>query len=209
MCHERRQPMKPLTQQDEDRFKKVLEDMSSRNKFDAPNGRDKSGTYQLQKVNQMHREIIRFIILGYKDVEIAEALGCTTATVRNVKNSELAQRYMKQMQETRDGEATDIATTIKNLAPLALEVSTSIMIDEQQSASVRANISQDLLDRAGYKPVNIGMNLSDKLTPGEIEEIKSRARQNGVKVRSDFEEVEDADFSESNTPAPDEDSSNS
>lgn len=182
----------------EQRFQEILEEMSGKNKFDVPDGRDKSSGYQLKKVNQMHREIIRFIVLGYRDKEIAEALGCTTVTVKNVKESELAQRYIREMQGERDSNAVDLSTTIKNIAPLALEISTGIMMDDDASESVRANIAADILDRAGYKPANINMNLGGGLTKDEIREIRERAQQNGLKVRSEHSEVQEAEYTDAN-----------
>lgn len=168
----------------------IMEQESVQNKFDLKNNKDNSSAYQLQKVNQMHREIIRLITLGYKNKHIAQALGITEPTVRSVRDSELTQAHIESLQTSRDENTTDIAETIRNFAPLALEVATEIMIDNNVSPAVRINAAHDIMDRAGYKPIDVSVRANGKLSSDEIEEVKERARQNGLKVRREAEEAE-------------------
>lgn len=166
------------------------EQLSNENKFNVPAGKEYSETYQVKRVNQLHREIVRLIVLGYKDKEIATMLGCSAPTVRYVKNSDIVKTHLDKLHFDRDKDATDMQKTIKNFAPLALEVATSIMNDDSVHAGVRLNAAHDLLDRGGYKPVDVRANLGDgKVTKEELKEIKERARQSGVMFASDIEEA--------------------
>ena len=43
--------------------------------------------YQLQRIQQKHRELIRYMALGIDDVTLAKWFGVTTLSIRNLKNT--------------------------------------------------------------------------------------------------------------------------
>lgn len=175
-----------------------IEQLTDKNQFNIENRRSDGSYYNLQKMNQLHHEIVRRIVVGQKDSEIAAALGCTTATVKYTRESPVVKQKLEIMMGARDASAVEIRKRIQNLAPLALHRLEEIMEDDTASESVRMKIAQDLLDRAGYDPVKKTMDVG-KYNEERINEIKQRARQNGMTLsKEDDKDVEDAEIVEEN-----------
>lgn len=161
-----------------------------RRSFDIENRTEDSSYYNLKKMNQLHHEIVRRIVLGQKDVEIAAQLGCTTATVKYTRESPVVKEKLSIMMGARDSSVMEIRERIQALTPLALHELEKIMIDDKASEAVRTKIAQDLLDRAGFTPVHKTLDVG-KYTESKIEEIKRRAAANGV--ISNAEDVDSED----------------
>ena len=136
-------------------------------------------THQVGKIWELHSEIARRLVLGQKGTVIAKALGCTPATVSNVRNSQVIQDRMAILRGKRDVETQNIAQDIKNFAPTALKVLMDIVegrgIGANASPALRAKGAGDLLDRAGHGAVRREERITGHLTLEQIEEIKRRA----------------------------------
>ena len=172
------------------------ETLTNRNKFDMPNDRESGSYYTLQKMNQMHHEIVRRIVAGQKDHEIAKALDISKAMVKYTKESPIVQQKLDIMMGARDASAVEVRKQIEALAPLALHEMSKIMVDEDASEAVRSKIGMDILDRAGFGAVDWKGDVN-KLSKDKISELKSKARSNGL-IKDDPEQAEDADFEEIN-----------
>jgi hypothetical protein len=168
-----------------------MENSTSENNFNIQNRTDDSKYYNLQKMNQLHHEILRRIVLGQKDKDIAESVGCTSATVKYTRESPVVKRKLEIMMGARDSSVLEVRKRIQNLAPLALHKLEEILADDKASESVRMKVAQDLLDRAGYDAVTKTMDLT-KFGEDRINEIKKRARRNGLVV-NESQEVEEAE----------------
>ena len=133
--------------------------------------------YQIKSIWDLHHEIMRLAVLGWKPVEIAKQLGVTPQTISNTLGSELVKRQMEVMRGARDSSTVDVLEEIKALAPAALETVENIMRDENSGARTRLSAAIDVLDRAGYAAPKVieGRFLSAHLTVEEIEDIKRRA----------------------------------
>lgn len=161
------------------------------NNFDLPSRREDSKYYTLQKMNQLHHEIVRRIVVGQKDIDIANALDITQATVQYVKRSPIVKQKIDIMMGARDASTVELQKQINALAPLALHEMSKIMIDDGAPHGVRANIGKDILDRAGFKPANVNINKDEGYTKEQLEEIKQRAKGAGILF-----EVEEAEYTE-------------
>ena len=53
--------------------------------------------YQIQKLWDIHQEILRLLLLGHKPVEIAKTLGVTPTMVSYTANSELVKKRLEVM----------------------------------------------------------------------------------------------------------------
>lgn len=133
----------------------------------------------VKKVMNMHHEIVRLVVLGMKDVDIANVLGCTTATIRNVKKNPIVRDRIERLNGVRDYNAVDIGTRLREIAQDAVEVIADTILDENISLAVRAEKGFKVLDRVGHGPVhNVrGQIAHAMLTKDDIEEIKQRARE--------------------------------
>lgn len=136
--------------------------------------------FQIQHMWELHHNIVRLLLLNWSVKDIAEQLGVHPKTVTTTKNSEIVKRKLDLMRAARDKEAIDVAVSIKNLAPKAIEVIEGILDSDTASAKDRLTAAKDVLDRAGYMPVQKSLQMHGYLTPEEIEEIKARARATGM-----------------------------
>lgn len=165
-----------------------------------PDRRKRPGRSRSWKVGQMwelHDEIARRILLGQKNTVIAEALGCTTSTVSNVRNSPVVQDKLAIMRGARDASTVDIARQIQEFAPTALQLLKDTIEGkgDGQNASIALRVSQanKWLDRAGYVPVKKFEGVTAHLTKEDIKEIRERALgSNSPVVQSD--DVTEADY---------------
>lgn len=154
--------------------------------------------YQIQQLWDLHHEIIRLALLGWKHLEIARELGVTGATVSNCLNSEIGRRHLELMRNARDAESIDLATEIRNNAPRAFKLLMELMDDDTTATKERIAIAMDNLNRAGYMPPKVveGHFIHAHLTRQEIDEIKSRARESGMMVLPSANEAEIVEIAE-------------
>lgn len=139
--------------------------------------------YQIQSLQERHREILRMLSLGQSAKDISQSLGITTAVVHYVKNSHLGKRELSLMQGARNGSAIDISNQIQELAPEALETLEMLMRDEEESPdTLRAKIAMDVLDRAGHGAVRKQVSLHQNLSKEDIDNIKQRAKDIGEDI---------------------------
>jgi hypothetical protein len=161
-------------------------------------GPETERAYQVQKIWHSHHEIMRLMLMGWKQKDIARYLNVSEAMVSYTANSELVKRQMAIMQDARDIDAIDVADEIRKLAPICLEKLAEIMKSETTKDALVVDVAQDLLDRAGYSPVKkLAVAEYRHLTGADIEEIKQLARENGITVPME-EDVQDVEYSEVN-----------
>ena len=144
--------------------------------------------YQPKQLNEKHHEILRLAMLGYSNVEIAERLSCTPATVSVVRNSGLGRQQASLLKAEAYHSAFETAKRIRELAPDAIEAIQQIMMNEELPANVRLSAAKDVLDRAGYaapKQVNVSSTTLN-LTGDDLEGLKAialqRAQANGMVI---------------------------
>lgn len=150
-----------------------------------PNGNRK---YEIKQLWDIHHEICRRLTMGQKEVDIASELNISKEMVQYTRNSPVVRQHLAGLHAERDAEAIDIAVEIRNTAPRALEVITAIMENKDSPEAVRAKCAMDILDRAGYKPVERVANFSMHVGPGDIEEIRRRADERRA-MSNEFVEV--------------------
>lgn len=146
--------------------------------------------YQIQKLWDVHQEIIRYLLLGWGYKEIADKLGVTSVMVSYTANSELVKRRLEMMRGARDAEVLDLSIEIKRFAPEAFETLQTLM-RTSDSAKIKMAIAMDALDRAGYAPPKVieGKFMHAHFTSEEIEEMKKRAKESGQVVEGELAET--------------------
>lgn len=132
--------------------------------------------YHIQDLWSAHHEILRMLLLGMKEVDIAAALNVTPAMVSYTKNSAIGKRQLNIMQGARDAHTMNVAVRIKELAPKAVEVLETQMDSETERIAQVAALS--ILDRAGYAPVQRlqAETVHMHFTSDELKDIKARAK---------------------------------
>lgn len=150
----------------------------------------KDRKYNIQKLWDVHHEILRLTLLGLKSVDIATMLGVTPAMVSYTQNSTIAKRQLAVMRGARDANAVDVAKKIQELQPAAVQKLSELMESETEAISLKAAMT--LLDRGGNAPVQRVQADHRHLsfTIQELQEIKDRAR----KTMPIVHEIEDAQY---------------
>lgn len=172
--------------------------------FTADRGRDlrrvedntNRRTFEVRELWNTHREVLRLASLGMKNVDIAKKLNVSSAMVGYTLNSPVAKQQMELLQGARDADTADLQKEIREKAPKALKLLEQIIdgeagtLGELASPSLRAKTAENWLSRAGY-PTNkpdLHLHQHQHFTADEINEIKKRARSNGIIVEGEVVE---------------------
>lgn len=152
----------------------------------APEQRD----YQIMRLWDHHREILRRLVAGEKAADIARAMDVTPAMVSYVRNSELGQEYLSELHEQADIEAIDIQKRIQKHAPVCQAMLETLMLHPETPIKIRKDIAESQLDRAGFAPVKRSM--SAHVSSSDLEDIKRRARESGaISYEEQVQEVQE------------------
>lgn len=166
----------------------------------------KKRAFEVSELWEVHHEIVRRLVLGQKNAGIARDLNVSPTMVSYVRNSPVVRDKLEIMKGARDAETIDLAKRIREDAPEALKLLEDIIAGEVETASgetlevavgLRAKEANNMMNRAGYAPVqNIkGQILHAHYDAEDIEEIKKRAHEDGLKsgfvIEAEVEEVKD------------------
>lgn len=145
----------------------------------------KRRVFAVNEMTELHHEIARRILLGQKNVDIAEDLNCVPQTVSNVRNSPVVQSKLGEMVKKRDERAVNIIEEVNRRLPRALEILDEVLYDEtgELPLSMRVKEANTLLDRKekieglGQRHFHAHAMLSDE----DLENIKRRALEAGMR----------------------------
>ena len=173
--------------------------------------KDSGEKYEIERLQEWHKEVLRLAVLGYRPVQIAEMTGYTKEHISTLFNSAVFQEQLIILQAARDDDSISVGKRIAALAPIALErvkevlqdpihrVETNektgqveIKIDDRIDPALKVRTAQDLLDRAGHKAID--RKISVHMTKEDIDEIKQDAIQAGIESGTII--VEDAEVIE-------------
>ena len=137
-------------------------------------------SYDIQRLWGQQKEILRLVASGlYNNKEVAEMVGVTPQTISNIINSALGKQTLEILEGAADADTVDLMVKIRSLAPIALAVQENIMLDEETPIGLKNKVSEQMLHKAGYVPVqkSISLNANIGLTGDDIEAIKKRAEE--------------------------------
>jgi len=162
--------------------------------------------FEVQELWEVHHEIIRRLLLGQKGSHIARDLGVSQSMISYVRNSSVVKDKLEIMKGARDADTLDLAKRIRENAPTALRLLEDVIDGQVDTADgekmevplgMRVKEAGTMLSRAGYGPItNLkGQFAHGHFTKEDIDDIKSRARKDGIKsgsvIDATFEEVKD------------------
>ncbi len=139
-------------------------------------------TYDIKQLWQRNHEIVNLAARGFKNIEIAEILGITPATVSNTLNGELGQRKLSEIRLERDNEAKKVSEKIRVLTDKALKTYHEIFDNESGELTLkeRGVFAEGFLkEMSGLRaPVKVQtQSLSVTLSKEDIEAFKARGRR--------------------------------
>jgi len=160
--------------------------------------------FEVSEMWEVHHEIVRRLVLGQKNADIARDLKVSPAMVSYVRNSPVVKDKLEIMKGARDADTIDLAKKIREGAPQALRLLEDIIAGEVETASgeiveptvgQRAKEANNWMNRAGYAPIqNVkGVIAHAHYDAEDIEQIKKRAHEDGLKsgVVIDAEVIEE------------------
>lgn len=138
--------------------------------------------FEVNKMWELHHEIVRRIVIGQKNADIARSLGVSEVMISYTRNSKVCQKRIESMREERDKGTIDIAKEIRDFAIEPLEFLRDIIRDkgETSSKSLAAKTSENWLDRAGYGAPKKLEAVVAYLTKEEIDQIKQDAKADAM-----------------------------
>jgi hypothetical protein len=142
---------------------------------------------------ERHHQMARLLLLGYNNKEVAEFLGCSPQNVSDVRNSPVFQEKLEVLRGEADGAAVAIGVKLEKGASRCLTLLEQIRDGEAtQDIKLRAQVAQDLLDRAGHGKIQKieGRHAVAHLDAEALERIKNRAH--GRREAVEAEVVEEA-----------------
>ena len=145
---------------------------------------------------ELHHEIVRRLVLGQKNTEIAKALNVTPVMVSYTRNSKVVQKQLDLMSAARDADTLDIAIRIRENGPAALTLLEDIIGDRGATYGIAlaARTAESMLDRGGYAAPRKIDAVVAHFTKDEIEELKRQAvessKDSGMIIDGEIEEVE-------------------
>lgn len=118
--------------------------------------------YQLQTLSPRHLRIMDYLIAGWKLIDIAKAMKCTTQNIQDVKRSTLFQDELAQKRAILDSQVQDsLARTVsdseyvnetlqKGARDAVNKLVGFVTGDDECSPSIARQSASDILDRAGF-----------------------------------------------------------
>ena len=134
--------------------------------------------YSLQRLNQVHKEILRRHFVGQKAVEIAAELNLSPVTVSYTINNPLAKEMLQDLDAGADASVQDVPARIREIAIDAVEVLNEMVSDRGTPPALRLRAATDVLDRAGHGAVKKveGRVAHGYFTSDEISRLVSEAK---------------------------------
>ena len=141
-------------------------------------------TFSVGQMTELHHEITRRVLIGQKNVDIANALGCTPQTVSNVRNSPIVKHRLSQLAHERDIEAVDFARSVNERVGQAFKIVDEALFDEtgETPLMMRLREANNMLDRK-EKLDGVGQrsfHVHAHLNASDIAELKKRALEAGI-----------------------------
>lgn len=118
---------------------------------------DRKGTHWQPKFRQVHhRSIMRLHLRNLRPAEIAECVGLSLDQVYNIMRSDMYKAEMKALQGRANDKVIDgvvnVRRKIEQLSGQSIATLENLL-EYTSSDRLKADIAFDLLDRAGFKPV--------------------------------------------------------
>jgi len=138
----------------------------------------------VKEMNERHHEIARMVLLGYKNVEIAETMNITKEFVCAVRNAPPVKEQVAILAGARDASTVDVAKQIQMILPECVKYLSDTIENPDISDNLRSRNAFGLLATGGHGPsknVNV-KGVHAILTADDIKEIRETAESVAIEV---------------------------
>lgn len=108
----------------------------------------------IERLKERHFEIMRRLVAGELQTDIAASLGMTNSWISIVIASPVFQAELEKLRAVANAEACDVGSRITKLAPDAMAVLERAIrakgVEQQLSTMQQVSVARDVLDRAGH-----------------------------------------------------------
>jgi len=137
----------------------------------------------LVKLTDHHKYIAQMFFAGLTFDEVCNRTNLAPSTVRSIKADPLFKAYNDKLVAAGEEEVLDVRRHLAEMAPKAAEKLSQLLNDK--SSQISLNAAKDILDRAGFKPVEkrVNVNADAIFESNDLEEMKVRfqaAKESGL-----------------------------
>ncbi len=146
--------------------------------FDGRRNHDRLRRYEVQELQDKHREVIRLSLRGHNNKTIATILDCGAQNISDILNSTIVRKHIEELQLRRDTAAVTVQDELADLSEMAVDCMREILNDEvEASPALKMKVADSVLDRAGHgKQTSVNFHgTSLQLTLKDIDAVKERA----------------------------------
>lgn len=140
--------------------------------------------FDIKTLWNRQKEIIKLDAMGlYTQIQIAEMLNVTPATVSNCLNSTLGKAARESLRAIRDAEFDDFYDDVIDLTHKSMKVYNEILSNESENTKLKKEVADTVtLDLAGMRaPTKIESHSTNTiLNADELAELKARGRQTAI-----------------------------
>lgn len=131
-----------------------------------------------------YTQIVRLYWQGEKPVEIAQQLGCSTATVGTVIHSDQGKAILAELEARTYDSSLEVITLAQALAVQMLHGKAAIALDKNHDARLRNRAMSDILGIAGHTPVHrISVERPDAILEQYKDQTPAQLREALVKLK--------------------------
>ena len=157
-----------------------------------PSGQSNDGYYELQRMREIHREIVRQRIAfpAATQKEIAKKLGITAQMVGYTLNSSVVKQHLAALSGFADQDALNMQARLRALGPEMVETLAEIA-SSGESETNRRLAASDLLDRVpetSKTQKHEYKDTSEQVTEEDMARIKELSEQGVVVQDAEVEE---------------------
>lgn len=142
--------------------------------------------YAVQRLNDVHKEIIRLRVQGVSIEDIANAVGYEPCSIRHILKSPIVRNEINRLHSLRDFSAVEATARLDGLVDKAISVYEEVVNGEVEvSPADQVRVANEILDRTGFGRVSKveGNHRVSVLTAADVmaikEEALARARECG------------------------------
>lgn len=141
-----------------------------------------------------HTPILLMRVQGFRQYEIAQALGIDRTTVSSVLRSEAGRNILMQLYAEAGFQMSDVGRSFVDAAPMAAEVLLELA-ENGTKEETRLKAAFSILDRAGYGAIKkneskVTVEHKATVSTAELDELRQALRE-AIEVDAEFEVVEE------------------
>jgi hypothetical protein len=131
---------------------------------------------ELGVIRARHHEVARLLAAGAKRSEVAQVMRMSEATIGLLQRSPAFQQLLMHYMRVRDDQALGISAKLKETALDVLLIIGNRLAAEGEVLPIDTlrKLGTDMLDRAGFSPVQKNLNVNMGLSPDEIRSIREQ-----------------------------------